>query len=384
MVRHLSNLVQARALLLVAGLILLCSCNSEEGGETEAEADIQLHLQEARSGGEDLVGSFRPPDVSTQMDVTSPADMVALEDIPEELPFVSDLQDSTTQAEVRVELDVVTPEDTSPDLGEAAADITDLQPEVSGPPPLGPAGQFSLGMNVDGVNRTYQLFVPQSALQAMAAGPVPMLFAYHGAGDSAANFIAATELTGAASSNAFVLAAGDGYNAGWFVQYEEGWPGTDGNESSLQNDAEMTLRILDEVGEEYWIDTKRVYAVGHSRGAGLAGLLAMLSGGMGLSSGTWISPFAAYGINAGYDAAGGSISAGLAFPKRPIWEIHGTADGVVPYSYGAGFAAALEAAGWTVTFTSVQGAGHKWLWRPQYGQTNQDLWSFFLANAIQD
>jgi len=34
-----------------------------------------------------------------------------------------------------------------------------------------------------------------------------------------------------------------------------------------------------------------------------------------------------------------------------------------------------------LTFTTVGGAAHTWLWRPQYGQTNLDLWDFFLSDA---
>jgi len=127
----------------------------------------------------------------------------------------------------------------------------------------------------------------------------------------------------------------------------------------------------------------RRYAAGHSRGAGFVGLLAMLSGGMTIASGLWLTPFAAYGINAGYDAAGGQIPLSTASPKRPVWAIRGTSDGVVPHSYGADFAGALEIAGWEVTFTSVTGVAHTWLWRPQYGQSNQDLWEFFRSHAAE-
>ena len=29
-------------------------------------------------------------------------------------------------------------------------------------------------------------------------------------------------------------------------------------------------------------------------------------------------------------------------------------------------------------FTEVTGGSHTWLWRSTYGQSNQDLWDFFL------
>lgn len=49
----------------------------------------------------------------------------------------------------------------------------------------------------------------------------------------------------------------------------------------------------------------------------------------------------------------------------------GDSDGLVP-----------PAGGWDVTFTPVEAGGHAWLWRSTYGQTNQDLWNWFAANAI--
>ena len=52
----------------------------------------------------------------------------------------------------------------------------------------------------------------------------------------------------------------------------------------------------------------------------------------------------------------------------------------VPYSYGEAFAEDLEAAGWDVTFTSIQGAEHTWLWQSSLGQSNQDLWDWFMGS----
>ncbi len=252
-----------------------------------------------------------------------------------------------------------------------------------GPPPtLGPAGHFDLQITVDGVLRKYVLDVPQSAVDVMASGPVPMLFAFHGAGDSASNFVAATKLASTASTNAFVVATPDGYNKGWFVQKNEGWPGADGNNTSLQNDVQLALDILNETGLSYYLDAKRLYAVGHSRGAGFTGLLATTSGQMMIASGGYQSPFAAYGVNASYDPTQGAVDPTLSTPKRPVWVIHGSGDSVVPPSYGKAFADALTAAGWDVTMTSVPSGPHTWLWRSQYGQTNQDLWDYFASHEL--
>ncbi len=251
-----------------------------------------------------------------------------------------------------------------------------------GPPDtIGPAGQFELQLDVDDVSRSYVLDVPQSAVDAMAFGPVPILFALHGAGDDGANFIAATGLTAAASAHGFVLVGPHGYNAGWFVQQDEGWPGTDGNNTSLQNDAQFLLDIFAETAISYYVDPYRQYAAGHSRGAGFTVLLAITSGQMPIASGSFHSPFAAYAVNAGYDPTQGSIDAGLSDAKRPVWVIHGSADSVVPASYGEDCADALSVAGFDTTWTSVSGAGHTWLFQSGYGQSNDDLWSFFASHS---
>ncbi|MBM4370484.1 MAG: hypothetical protein FJ098_02470 [Deltaproteobacteria bacterium] len=245
---------------------------------------------------------------------------------------------------------------------------------------MGPSGEFDETIDVDGTLRSWRVHVPESAVDAMAFGPVPLLIALHGAGDSGANFLAATGLKTTAAANGFVLVGPQGYNAGWFVKTQEGWPGTDGNGSSLQNDAQLMTEILEVTSQHYWIDEARVFAVGFSRGAGLAGLLAILSGQMALPSGPWKSPFAAYGIDAGYDPMGGQVDVSLAAPKRAVWLIHGTADAGVPYNFGKSFADALQAGGWDVLFTTIDGAPHTWLWQPAFGYSNQDLWDFFAAH----
>jgi polyhydroxybutyrate depolymerase len=242
----------------------------------------------------------------------------------------------------------------------------------------GSAGTFSRSTTVNGIARTYTLYVPGSAMTAIASGPVPLVIAFHGAGDTGSNFIGATGLASAASSNGLILVGADGYLKGWFVSAAEGWPQTDGNSNSYPNDLAFATQIKDEVGALYDLSTRRVFACGFSRGAGFTVLLAEASGNPDVLSGAWSSPFAAYGVCAGYDPAGFDMA--KATPKRPVWLIHGTSDGVVPYSYGESCSHALNVAGFPTTFTSVSGAPHNWLWSAGYGHSNQELIDFLLAN----
>jgi poly(3-hydroxybutyrate) depolymerase len=243
-------------------------------------------------------------------------------------------------------------------------------------------GMHDERMVVDEVNRAYVIYVPESAVAAMGEGRVPFLIALHGAGDTGEDFITGTGLTDTADDNAFVVAGPDGFRRGWFVQADEGWPGADGYETSLENDIVFMLQLVDLAYDSYGTDRRRVYVVGHSRGAGMTALLAFGSGGITTSAGRYSSPFAAYGVNAGYDATGGSSDMAAASPKRPIWIIHGASDSVVPFSYGESLAEDLTAAGWEVTFTRVPGGPHNWLWQRSYGHSNQELWDFFAANPL--
>jgi len=262
------------------------------------------------------------------------------------------------------------PDDTSPTGDDTAGEYV-----------IGPAGDFDREVDVGGMARDWRLYVPEGATTAMATAPVPLLIGLHGAGDQGSNFISAARLTDLADVNAFVVAGPDGYNRGWFVQPGEGWPGTDGYETSLENDLLFLEKIVDAVGTEYRLAHGRVYAVGHSRGAGMSALLAILAGQYDHAEGTFASPFAALGVNAGYDPTGGKIDAAGADPKSAVWVIHGDDDGVVPISYGEDLAETLETAGFEVLFTEVDGADHTWLWQSGYGQDNQDLWDWFQAHG---
>ncbi|MBW2262024.1 MAG: hypothetical protein JRG91_08640 [Deltaproteobacteria bacterium] len=299
-----------------------------------------------------------------------------------------DQDDSSTDTAV----EDVTGGDTAPDVdpgdvpedpaGEEAGMPDADDPEPDGIAVLPDPGTYRETATVNGMTRSYVMVVPETAVAAMPSGRVPFLIGLHGAGDTGENFITAVGLTSTAASNAFVLAGPDGFNRGWFVEGAEGWPGTDGNDTSLQNDIDFMFELIDVAYSTYGIDPDRVYVTGHSRGAGMTGLLAFGSGHFTTSLGAYESPFAAYVVNAGYDATGGSVALSVSRPKRPIWVIHGTGDTVVPYSYGESFATDLTSAGWDVTWTPVTGAGHSWLFRSTYGQTNQDLWDFCLANPL--
>jgi predicted esterase len=272
--------------------------------------------------------------------------------------------------------------DADTDTGSETDTSEELEIDTDQPDELGPSGEIVYPVEFGGMNRSFVIYVPESALAAMADGPVPALVGLHWAGGTGQNFIVQTGLNLTADDNAFVVIAPQGYAGGWFINTADGWPATDGNSTSLPSDVELVQRSLALTSHDYWIDVDRLYCAGHSRGAAFTGLLAVKSGNIELGSATWFSPFAAYGINAGYNATGGNPPLTDSEPKRPVWIIHGTGDTVVELYLGQEFADDLSASGWDVLFTAIDGAGHAWLWYPTYDYTAQDLWDWCLANGL--
>src|SRR5262249_44348253 len=139
-------------------------------------------------------------------------------------------------------------------------------------PALGPSGRQDLSITIDGVDRNYILYVPDTAIAAMALGPVPILFGFHGAGGDPESFMVGYGFAELASGHAFVLALPAGWNQGWFVASDEGWPQDDGQSSSTRNDVHLVAAILDQARTSYLIDDKRAFACGVSRGGAFTGI----------------------------------------------------------------------------------------------------------------
>ena len=240
-------------------------------------------------------------------------------------------------------------------------------------------------LQVDGVSRDYRLYTPPDAEQA---GPVPLVLALHGSGNTVESLVDSSEFDEAADIGGFIVA----YPAAIGISWNAGFCCTTG-----RGDPKADVRFLDQlitdVASVRRIDERRVYAVGVSAGGIMAYRLACdLSGRI---------------------AGAGAIAATMALddchPSRsvPVSAIHGTADDVVPYAGGriqggaTGPAPAATAvaerwaslnacqgpraedvrglvtvAGWSecaagsrVRLVSVEGGGHNW-YLPVYGPPN--------------
>ena len=243
-------------------------------------------------------------------------------------------------------------------------------------------------LNVGGTDRTYRLYTPPDAADA---GPVPLVLALHGSGNTAESLVDASELDAAADAGGFIVAypqaVGISWNGGFCCTSGRGDPAAD-------------IRFLDHLVSDVIatrrIDESRIYAVGFSAGGIMAYRLAC--------------------DLAGRFAGVGAIAATMVLddcrPSRPVSviAIHGTADDVVPYAGGridggatrpappaiavAERWASLDAcpdarpaevrgpvsitawsacaAGTSVRLVTVDGGGHNWF-LPVYGPPNGAL-----------
>ena len=182
-------------------------------------------------------------------------------------------------------------------------------------------------VTVDGLDRTYRVFVPPGL---PAARPVPVLLGFHGAGGTAAQFERSAGFDALAARDGFVAVYPDGvrrrWNAGGCCTYLDPSPA---------DDVRFVDAILAAVRRRVRIDPRRVYAAGHSNGGMMAYRLACERSGR----------FAAVG------AGGAVLVTDPCRPARPvaIEAVHGLADPLVPYAGGGPFPRSVPA---TVRFWS--------------------------------
>jgi polyhydroxybutyrate depolymerase len=164
--------------------------------------------------------------------------------------------------------------------------------------------------------RTYLLYVPASD---SAKNRLPLVLAYHGAGDTATGTSTETNLLKTAEQQQDMIVA--------FMQgYDDTWNEVAGHTPAHQagiNDVAYTAAVLRRIETYYDVDLTRVAATGVSNGALLVDLL-----GCRLAANlTLIAP-----IEGELPV---SISPGCR-PAMPIsvYEVHGTSDGQIPYGGG--------------------------------------------------
>jgi polyhydroxybutyrate depolymerase len=174
-------------------------------------------------------------------------------------------------------------------------------------------GSFTFG----GILREYRLYVPASYSHGT---PAPLVFNLHGYG----------------SNNQQQEFYGDfrpiADTAGFIIAHPQGT--TDGNGSRFWNtfgssnvdDLGFITALLDTISARYTIDADRVYSTGMSNGGFMSHDLACFRS----------SRFAAIASVTGTMITQRMNSCAAVHPT-PVMQIHGTADGTVPYTGGSGF-----------------------------------------------
>ncbi len=174
-----------------------------------------------------------------------------------------------------------------------------------------PAGDFPGGLTAGGLQRTYQVHVPQGLEH-----PNGLVINLHGAGMSGAAQAVATNYNAIADQHGFVVAYPEGIDFSW----------ADGRGASVPDrqgvdDVGFLVALANRLTQDYGIDPGHVFATGMSAGAFMANRLACSRADV----------FSAVATVAG--------TLGSAFPCNPsqpvsVLAIHGTADNVVPFNGG--------------------------------------------------
>ena len=177
--------------------------------------------------------------------------------------------------------------------------------------PLAPAVQHRQ-LNVAGLARTYRLYTPPSVNHSKAAALVLVL---GGVGNSADSMVQATGFDQEADTGRFVVAYADGVNQTWNAGYCCLLGAT-----TAPDDVAFLGRVIDDVEATVKIDPAQVFAVGVSAGA-------MMAYRLGCELADRI---------AGVGSVAGAMILNSCQPAKPVSviEIHGTADGEVPYAGG--------------------------------------------------
>ncbi len=173
----------------------------------------------------------------------------------------------------------------------------------------------------DGLERTYVLYVPSTY---DADSPTPLLFNFHGRGSNSSEQMFYGGFINESEENGFLIVHPQGTEGPDGVTF---WNADFGAEV---DDIGFTAALLDQLSAQYNVDSTRVYSTGMSNGGYMSYSLACAMS----------EKFAAIA------SVTGTMTTGLpddcnTLREVPVMQIHGTADGVVPYE-GSQFGTAID------------------------------------------
>ncbi|TKA27591.1 hypothetical protein B0A50_04423 [Salinomyces thailandicus] len=188
----------------------------------------------------------------------------------------------------------------------------------------------------DGYLRNWTIHIPQYYDVNRAS---PLIMAFPGNGEAAGNIEAESGLSSPDVNPYAIMAYVNGYNLGFASNPNWGVPGS---ANAGVNDISFIKALITNLTASYCIDTGRIFATGHSNGAGFCGVMAcdpvlsMTVAAFAPNSGAFYTNFTS-GDPATIEPVNTPIQP-LCSPGRntvPILEFHGTSDDVISYTGGA-------------------------------------------------
>lgn len=204
----------------------------------------------------------------------------------------------------------------TPDVPTASGDATTDAPSACGTSTY-PAGDTAGMLVHDGVTRTFTVHVPPGY---DGSAPTPVVLMFHGGGGSADQFqSASSEMDPVADREGFVTVYPDGTGV---IQTWNAGGCCGGAVRDDVDDVGFVAALLDHLEAELCVDTRRVFASGMSNGGMMSHRLACELADRIAA----IAPVASVNV------------AATCAPSRPVpvFQIHGSSDGHVPWEGGVG------------------------------------------------
>jgi len=204
---------------------------------------------------------------------------------------------------------------------------------------------------VDDTTRNFRIVIPHRIIR-----PTPVVFAFHGIGDSTDSMANYSGLDRIAAQNGFILVYPAASNSMWATI------NIDLSNLDTNPDVQFFDRLLDHLNSVHEIDRDRIYLMGMSNGASFAQILAT----------------ARSDVVAALVAHSGSRLKGLAECDRslPIMLVVGANDSVC--SMMESDAEQYRLVGHTVEYISVPRLAHEWS-----THHNSDMWRFLYRHVRQ-
>lgn len=202
-------------------------------------------------------------------------------------------------------------------------------------------------LDVMGESRSYRLVVPRKTVP-----PMPVVFAFHGMGDSPESFARYSNLDALAGAHGFLLVYPRSRRSMWATV------DIAGQSPDENDDVRFFDRLLEHLAASHPVDRQRVFVIGMSNGGTFAQRL--------LTSRSDV-------VAAAVSQAGARGELSMESPhRRPILLLVGEDDPALP-SMRADFDA-YRAAGHSSQWIQIRHLGHAWS-----PHTNEDVWKFLAA-----